>query len=359
MENRPKGRSECIRDWKAGGGKIAAVFPIHYPRALLKAAGLLPVEVWGPPGVDTRDADAHLQGYVCDIVRRGLGFLLSGNLAECDILLVPHGCDSLQGLGSLLMDFIRPEIPVLTFYPPRSRGMPAVEYCRREIERLAGEIESRTGSRIDVGEWKEQLALDARIDEKISELWLRRPEMEIGNAELYNILASRTWLPACEFLELLDHVLSATKKREPAEKRIALSGIIPEPRGLLDVFDRHSVAICYDHTCYVGRRLYGPEGQDPPALAEARRMLSAPADVTLGATPAGMASEVVERAFAAKCEGVLVVAPKFCEPELFAWPAMKRRCDEAGLKAMLLEVELTKELSARDAGRLEAMLETL
>jgi len=89
----------------------AAVYPIHHPRALWPAFGILPEEVWGPPGVDTGPGDAHLQAYTCDIIRNGLSFLLSGGLDETDLVVVPHGCDSLQGLGSVLLDFVRSHKP--------------------------------------------------------------------------------------------------------------------------------------------------------------------------------------------------------------------------------------------------------
>ncbi len=65
-------RIETIRAHKARGGRVAAVLPIHYPRALLRAFDILPVEVWGPPPVDATRGSAHLQPYVCSIVRNAL-----------------------------------------------------------------------------------------------------------------------------------------------------------------------------------------------------------------------------------------------------------------------------------------------
>ena len=71
-------RRQTIADHKARGGRVAAVFPVHHPRALWRAFGVHPVEVWGPPGTDTTLGDAHLQAYTCGIVRGGLSFVLSG-----------------------------------------------------------------------------------------------------------------------------------------------------------------------------------------------------------------------------------------------------------------------------------------
>ncbi len=42
-------RTSVIKDIKNRGGSVAAVLPIHYPRALLRAFDIYPIEVWGPP----------------------------------------------------------------------------------------------------------------------------------------------------------------------------------------------------------------------------------------------------------------------------------------------------------------------
>ena len=75
-------RNQTIARHRKAGGAIAAVFPIHYPRALLRAFDLLPVEVWGPPGRSTTSGDAHLQAYTCSIVRCSLSFVLDGKLDD-------------------------------------------------------------------------------------------------------------------------------------------------------------------------------------------------------------------------------------------------------------------------------------
>ena len=112
-------RSEVIRSHKQRGATVAAVLPIHYPRALLRAFDVFPVEVWGPPVVDASYKTTHLQSYVCSIVQNALSFLQAGGLDPVDLIVVPHACDTLQGLGSILIDFVVPRQPVLPIYFPR------------------------------------------------------------------------------------------------------------------------------------------------------------------------------------------------------------------------------------------------
>ncbi|UCF61317.1 MAG: 2-hydroxyacyl-CoA dehydratase, partial [Anaerolineaceae bacterium] len=112
-------RSQVADEFKQHGGLIAAVLPIHYPRALLRAFNILPMEVWGPPRVDVSYGSAHIQPYVCSIVRNALSFILTGGLDVADLIMIPHACDSLQGLGSILLDFLPPKQPTMPLYIPR------------------------------------------------------------------------------------------------------------------------------------------------------------------------------------------------------------------------------------------------
>ena len=98
-----------------------AVMPIHYPRAMLRAHRLHPIELWGPPHVPRHEGNRHFQTYACDIVVKAMSFIRSGGIDRTRAILVPHTCDALQGMGSVLTDFLHPEQRVLTLYLPRGR----------------------------------------------------------------------------------------------------------------------------------------------------------------------------------------------------------------------------------------------
>ena len=112
---------DAIREHQQRGGNIAAVFPIHYSRALLSAFDLLPIEVWGPPGFGRGHGPAHLQPFICSIAHNALSFLLKGKLEVAGVLIVPHACDSHQGLGSILIDFVKPKQRINPLFLPRGR----------------------------------------------------------------------------------------------------------------------------------------------------------------------------------------------------------------------------------------------
>jgi hypothetical protein len=106
-------RREILTEVRRSGYRPVAVLPYHYPRALLRAHGFHPVELWGPPDVPRDEGSRHFQPYTCDIVVRATSFLLRGGLDGVDALLVPHTCDALQGMGSVVGDFGPVAPPVL------------------------------------------------------------------------------------------------------------------------------------------------------------------------------------------------------------------------------------------------------
>jgi len=157
-------RREVIARARAGGKRIAAVLPIHQPRALLSAHGFHAVEIWGPPGVDPTLGSSHFQAYTCGIVRNATAFILSGACKDVDALLVPHTCDALQGMGSVLKDFVHPKMPVLTLYLPRDRRDSDHRYLIEELKRLGAALARISGREPTDTELHHAISKEAEAD---------------------------------------------------------------------------------------------------------------------------------------------------------------------------------------------------
>ena len=351
-------RSQILESWLSRGGKVAAVFPIHYSRALLRSCGFLPIEVWGPPGAGTFGAEAHLQTYACDIVRRGLDFLLSGGLERCHCLLVPHGCDALQGLGSVLMDFIQPKLPVVTFYPARRRDHLALEFCAAELHQLQQRLSALSGRTPNAEELQRAIEAEQQADELLERLMRERSRLDFSNLDFYRLCRYRGYLPAEDFCALAQEALSR-RREEKAGPKVVLSGIVPEPMEILSALDELGVEIAADDTCLLGRRLYPPAADADPWRREARRLLSGPPDSTRGDSLQQRGEHLVSLARNSGARAVIFLQPPFCEPELFYLPQLRRRLEENGINSLALEHEIVPQFSAGARTRLEAFLETL
>jgi len=346
-----------MREHVRAGGRIAAVYPIHYSRALLRAFDLLPVEVWGPPGCDTSFGDAHLQAYTCSIVRAGLAFLLSGGLDAVDVVIVPHGCDSLQGLGSLLLDFHDPGKPVLPLYLPRGEGPSARDFLAEELGAMRRRLAEWSGRDPTDDDLRMAVEREETADRELARLHAERPFIDLSNLDFYRLLRSREYLPAERFTDLarraLDHKLDAPRAGVP----LLLSGVLPEPMALLGVIDEAGGMVVGDDLICTGRRLYPAGTSSLPLRRMAESLLGAPPDSTRGSPVAARVAHLraLARRSRARLAAFLVV--KFCEPEQFYLPALCRALEQDGLRSVTIELDVSEPMGGQLATRLEALLE--
>lgn len=352
-------RSDVISDYKERGGSVAAVLPIHYPRALLRAFDILPVEVWGPPGVDAGPGAAHLQSYVCCIVHNALSFLLTGGLDAVDVLIVPHACDSLQGLGSILTDFILPRQPVLPIYLPRGRRESDVDFLVNEFRSVYRRLEAITGRTPADAELLASVRREEQADERLAELHRRRRSLPLLDKDLYRLIRSREYLPAETFAELARWMLAQATDIAQAGARvpIVLSGIVPEPMGLLDALTEMGGVVVADDLACCGRRLYPPGKSAEPLRRMAERIIHAPPDSTRGNPIQERLEHLLRLVEASGAKGVVFYDVKFCEPELFDIPHLSEGLKHAGIPSLAVETDMGE--SHQVLTRLEAFLEML
>jgi len=352
-------RSEAIQAHQSAGGRIAAVLPIHYPRALLRAFEFLPVEVWGPARVDASHGAAHLQPYVCSIARNALSFLLSGGLEVADVIVVPHACDSLQGLGSILIDFIRPHQTVIPLYLPRGTRPSDLEFLTAELHILADRLRGLTGLNPSGETLAACLSREETADALLALLHTRRVELGLTSRAFYSLVRSREYLPAEAFTAEARRALDRPSASSPPGIPLLVSGIVPEPVQILDMFDHIGARIVADDFAACGRRLYPPGPSTEPFRRMAESLLGAPPDSTRASPIERRLDALISLARRSGARGVVFYDVKFCEPELFDLPALRSGLQESGLPSLAIEVDLSDPLPEQARTRLEAFLEMI
>jgi benzoyl-CoA reductase/2-hydroxyglutaryl-CoA dehydratase subunit BcrC/BadD/HgdB len=363
-------RSEVIRNHKQRGAAVAAVLPIHYPRALLRAFGVFPIEVWGPPAVDASYKITHLQPYICSIVQNALSFLQAGGLDVVDLIVVPHACDTLQGLGSILIDFVAPRQPILPIYIPRGERESDVSFLADEFRSLYRRLEEITGRTPSEAELAASIRREEKADALLGQFHRRRKHLSLTSRDFYRLIRSREYLPAETFAELAQAATEQATETTWDGVPILLSGIIPEPMSVLDALAEIGGMVVADDLACCGRRLYpvgasAPTGRCPPGESDepfrrmAERILHAPPDSTRGSPVQARLDHLLRLAKESGARGVVFYNVKFCEPELFYIPGLRRGLQDAGIPSVVVEVDIGDPLSHQVITRLEAFLEMM
>lgn len=358
------GREEYIRRQREEHGRKAVlVLPILYPKEILTALDLLAVEVWGPPGAPRGDAAGRIQPYVCSVVRNALGFMASGGADACDAALFPHTCDSIQQLATLAPDFGGWSRPALTFLHPKGGDRPSARrFAVAELRALASRLEQVAGRRLEDDRLAAAIRLHREIDAHRAALLDRRAELPMDDPELYRLLRRGEWLWPEEHLA----ELRAARARLGSGPRrtgvpVLVTGYVPEPLELLAVLNGAGAWLAADDYAAVGRRV-SREGDAPPSdpwEALAARLLAVPPCPTR-ATDQGPRMRHLESLLdRSGARGAVIHVVKFCEPELFDVPVIRRTLEARGVPVLQLEGELERNLSGQAVTRVEAFVEML
>ena len=354
-------RTEIIQENRAKGGRLAAVLPGRYPRALLEAHGYLAVEVWDPP-VSPTAANAHLQVFACSVAQRGMALLLQGRV-DADLYLFPHICDTMQNAFTVFKDCVGTDRPVLLFYLPRNSGSQGTRpYLRAQIRGLSENLAALGASTDDerleraVRERRECVALLRELYKaRCQRRWIGR------NVEFYDLVRKWEYLPSRKMAEVLDQALETrTSTGARSEPGVVLSGVLPE-RNLLERLDENSILVLEDDLLSMGRRFRreGGDTHSDPFDCMAAELDELPPCSTVGSPLQERADFLLRLVESAAVQGVVCHTITFCEPELFDLPYLSERVKAKRIRVLTLETELHAPPSGQLATRLQAFLEML
>jgi len=350
-------RKNVIEQVKREGFQLGAVMPFHYSRALLRAFDIHPMEIWGPPHVEPMDGQQHFPEYTCQIVQKATRFLQTEQAGDIDCILIPHTCDSLQGMASVFIDFIKLPQPVFTLYHPRGRRPSDLEFLEREFRVLSQKIADFTGKTLSEERLHHEIDLEERADRLLERMSTNRGEYQLTDREFYTFLRSREFLPVQDFINLAEEL--PTGKADLKGPGILLSGIVAEPMDLFDHINKFGAHVIADDLACCSRRIYRAPDQTDAFKRLAKQLTSMPPDPTISTPYAERFNYLTDRMKQSGSQAVIVFDVKFCEPELFYLPMFEDAMKEAGWPFIYIENELTAELPEQVLNRINSFVEVL
>ena len=354
-------RAAAISAQKKLGRKTVVVLPVHYLRELFTAMDVHTVELWGPPGPPRGPDAGRIPSYACAVVRNALAFLASGGADAVDAALFPHTCDSIQGLATVAPDFGGWGKPALRYLHPKGGDGPAARaFVRAELARLADGLAELTGRPLELPRLAAAIELHARIDRLRGSLLSRRAFLGMGDPAMYRLLRRGEFLrPEDHLAELADAARGIGEERMQRGVPLMVTGYVPEPMTLLDSMASTGAFIVADDYAAVGRRVppAPPTSDGDPLDTLAAKAFAMPPCPTRGGDQ-DVRMEYLETLYRRSgAAGLIVHVQKFCDPELFDVPAIRRRFARIGAPLLYLEGEMEVSISGQVVTRLEAFVE--
>lgn len=334
---------KTVREWKNAEPTRRAIgfLPVYAPREVIHAAGALPVGIMGGGDqIEIVRGDSYFQSYICHLPRSVIELAVSGRLDAMEGFIFPSICDVIRNLSGMFKLLLKDRWVHYLDLPQNFDRAMGGKFYRHELATIANGVSALTGIEVTDERLRASIALyneNRRAQAELQALRVQRPWL-VPATEYYLLQRASYMLPPEQHTAMLrDYMrLSAQSGRAPQDNiRVMVRGAFCEqpPLGLLRTLER---AGCYlvDDDFVLGARFIPeplPEHGDPwDALIDGFLYRSLPTASKYD-LHADKEAEIVRRAREVRADGVLLIAPSFCDPALLDQPMLARALEAAGI----------------------------
>ena len=346
----------------AAGEKVVLTAPVYVPEELIHAMGLVPMGAWGADLPLARSKE-YFPAFICSIMQSILELGIRGDYRGASAIVIPSLCDSLKCLGEN-WKYAVPAIPFIPMTYPQNRwGEVGTAYTKAGYERVIADLEKATGATFQEEKLTASIQVYNRHNAAMRRLAAALPRHpEVTARQRSDLFKSAFFLKKETHTALAEELLAQWGEGSQAGEKVPVmtTGILCDSPALLDIFDELGLQIVADDVAAESRqyRTDTPDGLAPlDALSEkfARMGLCS----VLYDPKKQRVEHIVETAKGSGAKGVVVVLTKFCDPEEFDYPIVKKACTAAGIPVALIEVDRQMEDFEQARTMLEAFRETL
>lgn len=334
--------AELKKKYLAEGKKVVLTAPVYTPGEIIHSMGLIPMGAWGAD-LELSGSKRYFPAFICSIVQSIVELGMRGDYDGVSAIVIPSLCDSLKVLGQN-WKYAVPSIPFIPMtYPQNRKPAYAADFTEAGYRRVIADLEQATGAvfseeklAASIAVYNEHNALMRRLTAALSH------RGDVTAAQRSDIFKSAWFLPREEHSALVSALLSELEMTPaaPVKKGVYTTGILCDAPELLSILDECGFTVTGDDVAAESRQYRTDcpaEGAPLRRLAEkfsAMDRCSVLYDVTKERVRA-----VSAEALASGAKGVIIVLTKFCDPEEFDVPLIKRECEKAGLPCVQIEID--------------------
>ncbi|MDF2838464.1 MAG: phenyllactate dehydratase [Evtepia sp.] len=350
---------------KYTGKSAVGCFPLFLPEELIYASGFLPIGLWG--GISGFQlADRYLQSFACSIMRANMELALNGSYHFLKAILVPSQCDTLKCVCENLKVAL-PAIPIIGVTIPNNRTIQAAHQqllCEFDyITESLRKLQDPSAKPIPIEEAFEvyQKYRNCMMDFITT---VPRYLNTITAKMRHYIIKAAFFMDKADYTRKMEALLIELKK-QPEETfhgtRLIATGIMIDSEPVLDLLTDLKIAVVDDLLCQESMQFRTPPREKGSVLSKiAYRLLDLQAASVLyePMKPRGnLLGDIVETHHV---DAVLFCLMKFCDPEAFDQPLVKKDLKDRGIKMLSIEidqhVDSIEQLRTRIQGFLEMNL---
>lgn len=337
----PKNR---LNDYTAKGKKVIGCLPVYCPEELVYAADMVPFGIWGAE-IEVSQAKKYFPAFICSILQTSLEMGLRGDLDQLSAVMIPVLCDSLKCMGQNWNQGVK-NVEFIPVIHPQNRKLEAgIEFLMGQYNKIKNRLEEISGNKITDN--KLQGAIDIynehrKIMREFVDTAAQYPHL-ITPVHRNAVIKSGYFIEKPEHTKMVQELIKACKEQLQKEwngLKVVTTGIIADSPSILKILEENKIAIVADDIAHESRQFR----TDVPAYGDPMEALARQLSVMEGCSvlydPEKKRGEMIaDQVKKYKADGVIVFMTKFCDPEEYDYPIMKKTFDSYDIPSIMIEID--------------------
>jgi len=348
IADHPDRQKEAYQDM---GKKIVLMAPVYTPEEIVHSMGMVPMGIWGAD-MELKESKRYFPSFICSIMQSIVELGMKGAYEGAAAIIIPSLCDSLKVLGEN-WKYAVPSIPFIPMtYPQNRKPDYGKTYTKASYKRLIWDLSRISGASFE----DDRLAASIQVYNEHNATMRELTEVLADNSSVSArqrnaVYKSAYFILKEEHTALVKELIKALREEayveplkgtnvENTKIKIMTTGIISDCPSLLDIMEENNLRIVCDDVAGESRQ-YRTDAK--PADTALDSLVTKFSDMdycsVLYNVQKKRVNMIVETAKEKGARGVFVLLTKFCDPEEFDYPFIKKACEAEGLPVVLIEVD--------------------
>jgi benzoyl-CoA reductase subunit C len=357
-------RAQYAREWKERtGGKIVGYFCTYAPEELMYAAGILPVRILGSHEVQDV-TEPHIFAMFCPFCRDCLAQGLKGRFDYLDGIMIAQSCLHIRQAFTSWQKHLPTDYSYYLPMPHHVQSAHASPFLAKELEVFKESLEQWLGTKIEdrsIADAIEVYNRNRRLMWKVYEARKADTPPLTGEEAMEMVLSSQM-VDKQDHNAALESLLARLPERHltrPIGTRLMILGSEDDDIEFIKMVESRGATFVTDDHCTGTRYFWNDVELDGNVLGcVAERYVKRVPCPSKDWPQRTRVAHVLELAKAYNAQGAIVIQQKFCDPHELDIPALTKALNQAGIKTLFLEFDVTVPIGQFRV-RVEAFLEML
>ena len=325
--------------------KVIGCFPPYVPESLIYASGMVPFGMWGAE-LEVAQAKKYFPAYICGIMQTNIELAMRGVYDGISAAIIPTLCDSLK-CATQNWKYAVPDIEMITVnYPQNRQSKGAFEFLYHQFQKIQEDLERISGNKIKESNLKKSIDIyntHYSVMREFLDLCSFYPA-EISPENRNYVIKSGYFMDKNEHTEMVRNLIKDIKHIEPKRFRgirVITTGIIADSPDLMRIFEENKVSVVMDDIAHESRQFRTDIPYEPGDIMGClvQQFLDLFACSTLIGGKISREDHIVQLVEKYHADGVIIILTKFCDPEEYDYPVIKKKLEEHHIPMLTLEID--------------------